>query len=567
MKKLNLLFTALLLLCCVGTAKAEEVIIDGIKYDVVAKAKQAKVIASETKYSGNICIPATVVHNGSVCNVTSISDYAFSNCYDLKSVEIPNSVTSIGTYTFVDCRGLKNITIPNSVTKIGTYAFYGCSSLESVDFLPTSITSINTGLFEKCHGLKNVTIPNHITSIMDRAFNNCLGLENVIIGSSVESIGNRAFESCTVLKGITIANSVTKIDGAAFRGCYSLTEIRIPNSVKHIGEYTFKECTKLSSVTISNSIKSIPDGMFLSCPALTDITFPENITVIGREAFQNCTGLVEITIPDKVGTIGDGAFWGCHGLRTVVIGSRVSLINGRAFGKCSNLTDVYHLAAQVPEPDPDLIFGGDIFYDSYPQYMTLHVHAEALDGFKRTAPWSSFGKIVAIEDGDFKPEIPEVKVCATPVISYSDGNLHFECETEGAEFITDVTCSDIKKFYDSDINFSATYNIAVYAMATGYENSETVNATLCWIECECDGGDDTGVINIPAKAALVTSNNGVLSISCQLDGEAVAVYTTDGVIVSTATIDNGTATIATDLSKGAVAIVKIAEKSIKVIIN
>ena len=68
-------------------------------------------------------------------------------------------------------------------------------------------------------------------------------------------------------------------------------------------------------------------------------------------------------------------------------------------------------------------------------------------------------------------------------------------------------------------------------------------------------------------AALVTSNNGVLSISCQLDGEEVAVYTTAGTLIGTTTIDNGTATIATGLSKGTVAIVKIAEKSIKVIID
>ena len=47
MKKLNLLFTALLLLCCIGTAKAEEVTIDGIKYDVDTEAKLATVIKGD----------------------------------------------------------------------------------------------------------------------------------------------------------------------------------------------------------------------------------------------------------------------------------------------------------------------------------------------------------------------------------------------------------------------------------------------------------------------------------------------------------------------------------------
>ena len=55
MKKLNLLFTAILLMCCVGNAKAAvAVTIDGIIYDVITKAKQATVISGDTKYSGNI---------------------------------------------------------------------------------------------------------------------------------------------------------------------------------------------------------------------------------------------------------------------------------------------------------------------------------------------------------------------------------------------------------------------------------------------------------------------------------------------------------------------------------
>ena len=199
--------------------------------------------------------------------------------------------------------------------------------------------------------------------------------------------------------------------------------------------------------------------------------------------------------------------------------------------------------------------------------MTLHVPEEAINSYKATAPWSSFGTIVTLNGEDIEPEIPEVKICATPVISYSDGKLLFKCETEGAECVTDIKSNDIDRFYGNSVNLSATYSISVYAMATGYENSETVNATLCWIECECDGSDDTGVINIPAKAALVTSNNGILSISCQLDGEEVAVYTTAGVLIGTTTIDNGTATVATGLSKGSVAIVNIAGKSIKVAVN
>lgn len=176
--------------------------------------------------------------------------------------------------------------------------------------------------------------------------------------------------------------------------------------------------------------------------------------------------------------------------------------------------------------------------------------------------------VIAKEIGNYSGSvvIPETPKCATPALSYNNGKLVIYCETEGAEFVTDVTCGDIQRFYDSEINFSATYNISVYAIATGYKNSETVNAALCWIE-NGNIDNETNVINIPATAVFITSRNGELSINCALDGESVEVYTTGGALVGTTTIANGNATIQTALSKGSKAIVKIGDKSVKVIVD
>ena len=57
--------------------------------------------------------------------VTSIGNYAFSNCSGLTSIEIPYGVTSIGNYAFDSCFSLTSITIPDSVTSIGGDAFFG----------------------------------------------------------------------------------------------------------------------------------------------------------------------------------------------------------------------------------------------------------------------------------------------------------------------------------------------------------------------------------------------------------------------------------------------------------
>lgn len=54
------------------------------------------------------------------CN---IAKSAFSGCYDLNSVSIPDSVVSIGEDAFYDCEKLSSVSIPSSVTSIGVRAF------------------------------------------------------------------------------------------------------------------------------------------------------------------------------------------------------------------------------------------------------------------------------------------------------------------------------------------------------------------------------------------------------------------------------------------------------------
>jgi hypothetical protein len=73
--------------------------------------------------------------------VTSIEDYAFTNCSSLTSINIPQGVTSIGSVAFFGCSSLTSITIPKGVTSIGNNAFFGCSSLRTVKWNTTcSIT-------------------------------------------------------------------------------------------------------------------------------------------------------------------------------------------------------------------------------------------------------------------------------------------------------------------------------------------------------------------------------------------------------------------------------------------
>lgn len=98
------LFLALLLSVTASTF-AVEAEINGLWYELVLKAKEATVIKYKDYkfYNGDIEIPKTVKYEGATYNVTKIGDDAFSSCWELTSITIPNSVSSIGDGAFDGC--------------------------------------------------------------------------------------------------------------------------------------------------------------------------------------------------------------------------------------------------------------------------------------------------------------------------------------------------------------------------------------------------------------------------------------------------------------------------------
>ena len=395
-----------------------------------------------------------------------------------------------------------------------------------------------------------------VTSIGDYAFD-CSGLTSVTIPNSVTSIGDGAFYGCSGLTSVTIPNSVTSIGDYAFSGCSGLTSVTIPNSVTSIGDSAFSDCSGLTSVTIPNSVTSIGNSAFYGCSGLTSVTIPNSVTSIGDGAFSNCTGLTSVTIPNSVTSIGDSAFYGCSGLTSVTIGSGVRYINGRAFAGCNKLEEVYCLAENVPNTQTDA------FQDSYPQYTTLYVPASSLNAYKTTEPWSLFGTIKAISGSGEEPT-----KCATPTISYGGKRLTFSCETEGVEYVSEIKDVDIKKFYDSSINLSATYEISVYATKSGYEDSDVATATLVWTNAVFT--ETTPETPTSAKAIaesipmLISAQNGTITVRGEQNGLPLTVYTADGKMLGSATMKDGQASISTNLQRGEIAIVKVGSKSVKI---
>src|SRR5262249_31393599 len=101
--------------------------------------------------------PAYSCVSGALCNQLQTTPIAYPGG-KVGSYAIPNKVTSIGDYAFSDCTGLTSVTIPNSVTSIGLSLFASCISLTNIT-IDNGVSSIGYGAFSGCSSLPRVTIP------------------------------------------------------------------------------------------------------------------------------------------------------------------------------------------------------------------------------------------------------------------------------------------------------------------------------------------------------------------------------------------------------------------------
>ena len=373
------------------------------------------------EYAGDVVIPSSVDYNGVTYSVTSIGDDAFSGCYSLISIEIPNSVTSIGDDAFPGCYSLTRVEIGNSVTSIGNEAFYNCSSLTSIE-IPNSVTSIGERAFAWCSSLTSIVIGNSVTSIGDSAFECCESLTSIEIPNSVTSIGDSAFDGCESLTSIEIPNSVTSIGSYAFRSCESLTSIEIPNSVTSIGYAAFSYCKSLTSIEIPNSVTSIGNDAFSYCKSLTSIVVDAGNSIF--DSRNDCNAIIETAsntliagckntiIPNSVTSIGEGAFQSCSSLTSIKIPNSVTSIGNDAFYDCSSLTEITCHATTPPTID----------YYTFNSYSAeLYVPIGCKAAYESANYWYKFSNIIELE-----PELEEG-------MAFEYGGLTYKVTVKGKE--------------------------------------------------------------------------------------------------------------------------------------
>ena len=134
---------------------------------------------------------------------------------------IPSSINGkpvvrIDTGAFSDCINMTSLNIPDSVKEIGRGAFSGCTSLSSIR-IPDNGVVVEAGAFERCTSLTRIHIP---ASMVTHGY----------VGESPAYPG--IFAGDAGLTTVTFGKGITKIAKGLFLQCSGVRKIVVPDTVK-----------------------------------------------------------------------------------------------------------------------------------------------------------------------------------------------------------------------------------------------------------------------------------------------------------------------------------------------
>lgn len=305
-------------------------------------------------------------------DLRSISDYAFYNCRNLKSINIPSTVENIGSKAFADCRAINAIDIPSSVKHLGAEAFAGCSALTSIH-LNDGLESIGDEAFKmpdmKALG-SELYMPSTIKEIGKDAFSNIkfssVDISDISSWCGINFSNEYSNPLCTTGKisvngkdvsVLTIPGDVTEVNDFSFINCANISEVALPYGLERIGQKSFYDC-KINSISIPATVSEIGSNAL----GAQDITFEDGTAPIifaGKSFYRTVTSLSwgrpidcidyntfdlsylnNLTIGNLIDSIPAQKFWYNLKLKTLKLGSGITEIGENAFTSCNLLTEV-----------------------------------------------------------------------------------------------------------------------------------------------------------------------------------------------------------------------------------
>ena len=335
----------------IGTTVVYPYFADALDFELLKDGTYGvkKGLGLQNKSITEIIIPATYKD----IPVTQIIDNAFNKCYDIVSVQMPDTITRVGIGAFERCDSLESIEV---------YVV----DPDSTDFKPYSSSDGALLFFDEASGntylevfprakTGTYTVPEEVDNIRPYAFKYSK-ISKVIISKGVTYVAESAFYQCKSLhtiefeygreENVTIAvdafNDLPKVETLILPAMLNVIEdLKTLDKLEALKTIIMEEGGENYSVNnnmicdgvgtallyvpnsfagvfeVPRGISSIADGLFTGKSNVTEVVIPTYVTNIGMGAFEGCPKLTQVTFRGDRNmdlVIGENAFAACERL-------------------------------------------------------------------------------------------------------------------------------------------------------------------------------------------------------------------------------------------------------------
>lgn len=289
--------------------------------------------------------------------LTTIPEWAFSNCRQLRSILLPETVREIRDNAFTYASALEAFHIPAAVESIGEAVFAGATNIQklTLDIDNTHFMLQDDVLYQGIPAETLVYCPPYKNG-------------TVKLPASVWDITGNAFYLCEKVTAIELNEGLVIMGDGAFQGCNALETLTLPASLENIGEGCFY-CLNLKAiyVTEGNEVYQSIDGVLYLFDGNELIYYPP-----AREG-------ASYDVLDGTGFIMSYSCYANH-LEKVTLPASTKWIGDYALGLCEQLKVVRCMATEPP------LLASTAFKDSNPTAV-LYVPNEAIKAYQES-PWA-----------------------------------------------------------------------------------------------------------------------------------------------------------------------------------
>ena len=211
-------------------------------------------ILSDAKFGGDLSLVTSIKitgrMNGRDMNVFSqLPNIQNVDLSDVTMVTTDNEVPSITG--FRDCSNLETVVLSPEIKNVASEAFSNCYNLKSINL--ENVETLGSNAFYQCRSLEEINLQN-VTNISSYGFGYCRNLKNVILGDNLSFIEYNAFiytalESITIPKSCSLSSNVfsdsqikelyfydnSKINSRSFNGMNNLETLYCFDPVPYPG--------------------------------------------------------------------------------------------------------------------------------------------------------------------------------------------------------------------------------------------------------------------------------------------------------------------------------------------